>query len=550
MAAKKTSAEKAREDAENARVENMLDGAFGTLSGLEINKVEDVDSEDTVPNEELMEKIEDVTENLSDDAEEDAKFEDGTEPSTVEQDIPEDKSTPPDLPAPNAEKEELSEDMEKPPSGPPTKGPPSKPPTGPPTKGPPSKPPTGPPTKGPPSKPPSGPPTKSPPSGPPSKGPPSKPPMIPSSDNPLNEPPVESLPSEPPVDDSPGEMLPENADDKAGDASVEVLKEDTKQTDTDSSEDIAKDEPPADMPEETPEGSQDIEEEPEETDISSETEKLGTEEETEMADLTDSDDEDVEDSTILQEDVVSKNIETEAEIARLSAEVERLRKSMAGAAEVIEELENPPMPPAIMEDLVIGAHIVGDMARLARQLDREQLIRASMGTIAMLHPEQLEIIISTKHMSLLPRMDERDICAAKLGVDPPRGAPEDWRVLEVVLASVSLITGGPAAVIHSHGPFTTAASCEKDLVLVQPIDEIGKKHIGKIIIVDPDDENPEEFLRQVAEALQQGGMRCVVIRGKGAYAVGADLDQAWANAAMLEHSMKVVLLARQANLKV
>ena len=550
MAAKKTSAEKAREDAENARVENMLDGAFGTLSGLEINKVEDVDSEDTVPNEELMEKIEDVTENLSDDAEEDAKFEDGTEPSTVEQDIPEDKSTPPDLPAPNAEKEELSEDMEKPPSGPPTKGPPSKPPTGPPTKGPPSKPPTGPPTKGPPSKPPSGPPTKSPPSGPPSKGPPSKPPMIPSSDNPPNEPPVESLPSEPPVDDSPGEMLPENADDKAGDASVEVLKEDTKQTDTDSSEDIAKDEPPADMPEETPEGSQDIEEEPEETDISSETEKLGTEEETEMADLTDSDDEDVEDSTILQEDVVSKNIETEAEIARLSAEVERLRKSMAGAAEVIEELENPPMPPAIMEDLVIGAHIVGDMARLARQLDREQLIRASMGTIAMLHPEQLEIIISTKHMSLLPRMDERDICAAKLGVDPPRGAPEDWRVLEVVLASVSLITGGPAAVIHSHGPFTTAASCEKDLVLVQPIDEIGKKHIGKIIIVDPDDENPEEFLRQVAEALQQGGMRCVVIRGKGAYAVGADLDQAWANAAMLEHSMKVVLLARQANLKV
>ena len=550
MAAKKTSAEKAREDAENARVENMLDGAFGTLSGLEINKVEDVDSEDTVPNEELMEKIEDVTENLSDDAEEDAKFEDGTEPSTVEQDIPEDKSTPPDLPAPNAEKEELSEDMEKPPSGPPTKGPPSKPPTGPPTKGPPSKPPTGPPTKGPPSKPPSGPPTKSPPSGPPSKGPPSKPPMIPSSDNPPNEPPVESLPSEPPVDDSPGEMLPENADDKAGDASVDVLKEDNKQTDTDSSEDIAKDEPPADMPEETPEGSQDIEEEPEETDISSETEKLGTEEETEMADLTDSDDEDVEDSTILQEDVVSKNIETEAEIARLSAEVERLRKSMAGAAEVIEELENPPMPPAIMEDLVIGAHIVGDMARLARQLDREQLIRASMGTIAMLHPEQLEIIISTKHMSLLPRMDERDICAAKLGVDPPRGAPEDWRVLEVVLASVSLITGGPAAVIHSHGPFTTAASCEKDLVLVQPIDEIGKKHIGKIIIVDPDDENPEEFLRQVAEALQQGGMRCVVIRGKGAYAVGADLDQAWANAAMLEHSMKVVLLARQANLKV
>jgi ribulose-5-phosphate 4-epimerase/fuculose-1-phosphate aldolase len=93
-------------------------------------------------------------------------------------------------------------------------------------------------------------------------------------------------------------------------------------------------------------------------------------------------------------------------------------------------------------------------------------------------------------------------------------------------------------------------ACEKDLILVQPIDEIGKKQIGKIIIVDPDDDNPENFLRQVAEALKQGGMRCVVIRGNGAYAVGADLDQAWANAAMLEHSMRIVMLARQANLKI
>ena len=83
-----------------------------------------------------------------------------------------------------------------------------------------------------------------------------------------------------------------------------------------------------------------------------------------------------------------------------------------------------------------------------------------------------------------------------------------------------------------------------------PIDEIGKQHIGKIIIVDPDIEQPEEYLRHVAEALQQGGMRCVVVRGNGAYAVGADFDQAWANAAMLEHSMHIHLLARQADLKI
>ena len=120
---------------------------------------------------------------------------------------------------------------------------------------------------------------------------------------------------------------------------------------------------------------------------------------------------------------------------------------------------------------------------------------------------------------------------------------------EVLLASVAMVTGGPAACIHMQGPYTTAASSEKDLILVQPIDVLGKEHIGKVVIVDPDDDAVEEYLRQVAEALQQGGMRCVVVRGHGAYAVGANLDQAMANAAMLEHSMQVLLLARQANLK-
>ena len=242
--------------------------------------------------------------------------------------------------------------------------------------------------------------------------------------------------------------------------------------------------------------------------------------------------------------------EAEKEMERLNAEIARLRRSMSGVAEVLEDLENPPMPPAVLEDIVVPAHLVGDFARLARQLDRELLIRANMGTIAMLHPDRPGVMISTKHMTLLPRLDERGLCAAELGSGAPRGAPEEWRILEVLLASVSLLTGGPAAVVHSFGAYTTASSCEKDLIVVQPIDEVGKKQIGKIIIVDPDNDNPENFLRQVAEALTQGGMRCVVIRGNGAYAVGADLDQAWANAAMLEHSMRIVMLARQANLKI
>lgn len=242
--------------------------------------------------------------------------------------------------------------------------------------------------------------------------------------------------------------------------------------------------------------------------------------------------------------------EKEAELERLHMENARLRQSVVGATEVIQDLEEPPMPPLVEDNIVIAPYVVSDFVRLGKQLDRDHLVRATMGSLAMIHPERPDVMIATKHMVTLPRMNERSLCAAPLGSTSPRGAPAEWHVLEVLLASVSMVTGGPAAVIHMHGPHTTAASCEQDLVLLTPIDELGKQHIGKIIIVDPDPEHPEDYLRQVAEALNQGGMRCVVVRGNGAYAVGADFDQAWANAAMLEHSMQIHLLARQANLKI
>ena len=56
--------------------------------------------------------------------------------------------------------------------------------------------------------------------------------------------------------------------------------------------------------------------------------------------------------------------------------------------------------------------------------------------------------------------------------------------------------------MYSHDGSTYHCSKLKDLILCSPIDEVGKKQLGKIVIVDPDDENPDDFLRQTAEALQ------------------------------------------------
>ncbi|MGB1436734.1 MAG: class II aldolase/adducin family protein [Candidatus Poseidoniaceae archaeon] len=455
MATKKTSAEQAREQAEEAALGSMLDGAFGAMDGIE-----------------------------------------ATPPS----------SGPTGPPGPSG-----------PPSGP--SGPPSGPPTGPPS--------------GPPTGPPSGPPT-----GPPS-GPPSVPPQDPPSDLPAAE--EESVVVEEPVAEeapaTPTESVleePENAPEEpaaeeptAAEETTEAVAEPVSEEET-VPEEAASEEPKA--PEE--EVSEPVEPEP--------PQEESTPDEAPV-------EESPQDESPEEEAVV--DVDREMEIARLTAEIERLRGSLVGAAEVIEELEETPMPPVVLDNIVIPPHIVADFARMGRQLSREALVKGTMGAISMLHPDEPGLMISTRHSTMLARLDERGIVGGRLGGNPPRGAIAEWKVHEVLLASVAMVTGGPAACIHMQGPYTTAASSEKDLILVQPIDVLGKEHIGKVVIVDPDDDAVEEYLRQVAEALQQGGMRCVVVRGHGAYAVGANLDQAMANAAMLEHSMQVLLLARQANLK-
>jgi len=366
------------------------------------------------------------------------------------------------------------------------KGPPPTPPSGPPA-GPPSGPPSGPPA-GPPSGPPSGPPA-----GPPS-GPPSGPPAGPPTDSePVEEAMVE------PVEEAVAEEAPVE-EDTAPEEIVEAAEEEPEAEPATQAEEIV---------EETPQ------------------------------------------FEAAKPEISNRAKAAEQEVINLSGEVNSLRKSLAGAAEIIEELETEPMPPAVLAaDIVVPDHLVADMARLARQLDREHLVRANMGSISMLHPGMHGVMISTRDGTTLSRLNERGLVGARLGQEAPDEAPSDWRILEVLLASTSLKTGGPATCIHMMGPHTTAVSCEKDLILCSPIDEVGKKLLGKIVIVDPDDENPDDFLRQTADALTQGGNKCVVIRGYGAYCVGADLDDAWANAAMLEHSMRIVLLARQANLKI
>ncbi|MDC0055877.1 class II aldolase/adducin family protein [Deltaproteobacteria bacterium] len=237
-------------------------------------------------------------------------------------------------------------------------------------------------------------------------------------------------------------------------------------------------------------------------------------------------------------------------IQNLEHEINRLRNALSGSAEIISEIEEQPMPPVVGPDYVVSSHMVADFVRIGRQLHKEGLVHADVGAVAILNPDEAGLMHTSTKGAILGQMTEQHIASGRLGQTAPGNAPEQWRMLEVLIASKSLQTKGPAACIHSHPPFATAISCEKDLIVLKPIDKEGINHLGNIVIVEPDADNPDEYLRHLAEALKQGNMKAVVVRGHGVFSTGVDFDEAWRWASVIEHSMRVLMHARQANLQV
>lgn len=236
------------------------------------------------------------------------------------------------------------------------------------------------------------------------------------------------------------------------------------------------------------------------------------------------------------------------EVEALRHENEQLRSGMAGASAVIDSLDQQPMPPIVGEDFVVPAHVVSDFVRIGRQLQRDGLCHGTSGTISTLSLDQPNLVHITHTGSPLGQLDERSIASGRLGEQGPAEAGDSWRLHTVLLALASIENNGRAACFHLPAPYTTTMSLEQDLFVLRPSDLAGQNQFEKVVIVDSDDVTSDDFLRQLTEGLTQSGHVAVVVRGGGLYAVGADFNGAWNNAAALEHSMKVTLLARLADI--
>ena len=236
------------------------------------------------------------------------------------------------------------------------------------------------------------------------------------------------------------------------------------------------------------------------------------------------------------------------EVDALRHENEQLRDGMASAASVIESIDSQPMPPIVGEDFIVPAHTVGDIVRIGRLIQRDGLAHGCSGTISMISLDEPNLVHITCAGAPLGHLDERQVASGRLGEAAPNGVGDPWRLHTVLLAMASLENGGRAACLHLPAPYTTTMSLEQDLFVLRPSDLVGQSRFEKVVIVDSDDVTSDDFLRQLTEGLAQSGHTAVVVRGGGMYAVGADFNQAWDNAAALEHSMKVALLARLADI--
>ena len=388
----------------------------------------------------------------------------------------------------------------------PPSGPPGSPPSDGPSKGPPSGPPSSPPSDGPSKGPPSGPPG-SPPSDGPSKGPPSGPPGSPPSDGPSKSPP--SGPPGSPPSDGPSSGPPK-----------EVFK------------------PPTSGP---PSAHSEEESVTEEELMDSSLSKI-----TKTPIIVEEEPSD--EGPIVEVPTSVESFVNPEEIENLRNEVERLRSGLSSAGEVISEIEEVPHPPIVGPDYVVAAHLVSDFIRTGRLLHRERLVRASQGSISILDPDEPGLVHASKSGCMLGRILEGDIITGRLGQPAPENAPIDWRIHEVMLAFASLQYEGPAACVYTPSSNAIALSLDKKLIKMEPVDEIGKANFGKAVIVDPNYDNMDDFLRQITDALRQGNSKAACIRGVGVYAVGRNFDEAWNNCAILEHSSEIILLARNSGI--
>ncbi len=135
------------------------------------------------------------------------------------------------------------------------------------------------------------------------------------------------------------------------------------------------------------------------------------------------------------------------------------------------------------------------------------------------------------------RLREVDLLQGSVRGAAPAGASLDARLHLEVYQRVP----DAAAVIHSHGPFSTAVTMAgADFV---PQDFEGRYYFPKVPVLNiPHESYVEQSPGMVSRALAEHPV--AIVRGHGVYAWGTSFDQAYKWTCSLESSARITWLAR------
>ena len=174
--------------------------------------------------------------------------------------------------------------------------------------------------------------------------------------------------------------------------------------------------------------------------------------------------------------------------------------------------------------------------KIGTRIHMDGLIRSNAGTIAQLDPDIPAIVHMSKKGTILSEISSTDIISYNLGMSASMEAPENHRLIFVLLAQLSLNNPGQAAVILSQSPWTIAASSNED-VFVLDASHVG---LGRIAIIDEGSE--ESQIAEITDAVTQMNGPAVVIRNQFILGFGTDLESIALKLSILEQEMQRKIL--------
>jgi len=98
-----------------------------------------------------------------------------------------------------------------------------------------------------------------------------------------------------------------------------------------------------------------------------------------------------------------------SDVEALRAENDSMRNALTNATSIINEMDTQPMPPIVGDGFVVPAHVVSDFVRIGRQLQRDGLCHATVGSISTLSLDEPNLVHITKEGSPLGQLDERHV---------------------------------------------------------------------------------------------------------------------------------------------